>query len=139
MQGNPTVTLTAATLDEVQSAANTLLERFPEGGHFAVYGEMGAGKTTFIQGICSALALPFAGSPTFSLVNEYTLPDGRKLYHFDLYRLNTVEELLAIGFEEYLDTGAFVFVEWPQIAVAYTAHMHKLTITDESGVRKIQF
>ncbi len=139
MQGKPIQTLTAATLDEMQAAANTLLEIFPEGGHFAVYGEMGAGKTTFIQCICKALNLPFAGSPTFSLVNEYTLDDGRKLYHFDLYRLNSEQELNAIGFEEYLDTGSYLFVEWPQIAAVYTEAMYRLTITDDGGVRRIRF
>jgi tRNA threonylcarbamoyladenosine biosynthesis protein TsaE len=139
MQGKPILTLTAAALDEMQSAANTLLEHFPEGGHFAVYGEMGAGKTTFIQFICKALNLAFAGSPTFSLVNEYTLADGRKLYHFDLYRMNSVDELSGIGFQEYLDTGAYVFVEWPQIAADYTEAMNRLTITDDRGVRQIRF
>jgi tRNA threonylcarbamoyladenosine biosynthesis protein TsaE len=139
MQGKPMQTITAVTLDEMQAAANALLEHFPEGGHFAVYGEMGAGKTTFIQGICKALKLSFAGSPTFSLVNEYTLDDGRKLYHFDLYRLNSEQELSAIGFEEYLDTGAYVFIEWPQIAADYIDAMNRLTITDDGGVRRIQF
>ncbi len=139
MEGKPNHTLSAATLDEMQSAANTLLEHFPAGGHFAVYGEMGAGKTTFIQCICIALRLQFAGSPTFSLVNEYTLADGRKLYHFDLYRLNSEQELSAIGFEEYLDSGAYVFIEWPQIASVYSEAMNTLTITDDGGVRQIRF
>jgi tRNA threonylcarbamoyladenosine biosynthesis protein TsaE len=139
MQGKPIHTLTASTLDEMQAAANALLEGFPEGGHFAVYGEMGAGKTTFIHCVCKALKLPFAGSPTFSLVNEYALDDGRKLYHFDLYRLNSEQELNAIGFEEYLDTGAYVFIEWPQIAAHYTDAMNRLTITDDGGVRRIQY
>jgi tRNA threonylcarbamoyladenosine biosynthesis protein TsaE len=130
---------TAATLEEMEAAAQALLAHFPDGGHFAVYGEMGAGKTTFIHDVCKALNLPFAGSPTFSLVNEYTLADGRKLYHFDLYRLNSIDELSAIGFEEYLETGSYVFIEWPQIASAYTEGMNILSIRDENGVRKIEF
>ena len=130
---------TAATLEEMQAAANALLAHFPDGGHFAVYGEMGAGKTTFIHGVCKALNLPFAGSPTFSLVNEYTLADGRKLYHFDLYRLNYAEELTTIGFEEYLETGSYVFIEWPQIAATFTEQMNRLTIRDDNGVREIEF
>jgi len=123
----------------MQAAANAFLEVFPKGGHFALYGEMGAGKTTFIQCICNSLRLQFAGSPTFSLVNEYTLADGRKLYHFDLYRLNSEQELSAIGFEEYLDSGSYVFIEWPQIAADYTEAMSALTITDDGGVRQIRF
>ena len=139
MEGKPNHTLTAATLDEMQAAANTLLEIYPEGGHFAVHGEMGSGKTTFIHCICKALGLQFAGSPTFSLVNEYMLADGRRLYHFDLYRLNSEQELSAIGFEEYLDSGSYVFIEWPQIAAVHTEAMNRLTITDDGGVRQIRF
>jgi tRNA A37 threonylcarbamoyladenosine biosynthesis protein TsaE len=67
------------------------------------------------------------------------LADERKLYHFDLYRLNSEQELSAIGFEEYLDTGAYVFIEWPQIAAVYTEAMNRLTITDDGGVRQIRF
>jgi tRNA threonylcarbamoyladenosine biosynthesis protein TsaE len=126
-------------LEEMQVVANTFLEHFPKGGQFAVYGEMGAGKTTFIQGICRALNLHFAGSPTFSLVNEYTLADGRKLFHFDLYRISRAEELMDIGFEEYLEIGAFVFIEWPQIASHYTGGMNTITIRDDGGVREIVF
>ena len=116
MEGKPNHTLTAATLDEMQAAANTLLELFPEGGHFAVYGEMGAGKTTFIQCVCKALRLQFAGSPTFSLVNEYTLADERMLYHFDLYRLEKESEALDFGIEDYLCSGHYCFIEWPEKA-----------------------
>jgi tRNA threonylcarbamoyladenosine biosynthesis protein TsaE len=72
-------------------------------------------------------------------VNEYTLSDGKKLYHFDLYRLNSVEELRAIGFEEYLDAGHYIFIEWPQIAAGYTNEMKRLTITDNLGIRSIEF
>ena len=139
MQDNTIHTLTASSLEEMQLVANALLEHFPEGGHFAVYGEMGAGKTTLIQCICKSMGLPFAGSPTFSLVNEYRLDDGRKLYHFDLYRLNSIEELNSIGFQEYLDTGDYIFIEWPQIATEYTPEMSRLTITDNAGVRTIEF
>jgi len=132
-------TRTASTPAEMQEVANALLEHFPEGGHFAVYGEMGAGKTTFIQCICKACDLPFSGSPTFSLVNEYTLKDGRKLYHFDLYRLNSPDELSAIGFEEYLEAGDYVFIEWPQIAGYHNDAMQRITITDEGGTRKVEW
>lgn len=139
METRPKHTLNAASLNEMQVAAQRLLEHFPEGGHFAVYGEMGAGKTTFIQCICKALNLSFEGSPTFSLVNEYTLANGQKLFHFDLYRVNSIAELRGIGFDEYLDSGHYIFVEWPQIAGVYTDGMKTLTITDVQGVRKIEF
>jgi tRNA threonylcarbamoyladenosine biosynthesis protein TsaE len=128
----------ASNLAEMQQAANTFLKLFPNGGHFAVYGEMGAGKTTFIHCVCKALNLPFAGSPTFSLVNEYVLPNGHKMYHFDLYRLNSAEELRTIGFEEYIESGYYIFIEWPQIASAFTKKMHGLTITDNHELRTIE-
>jgi tRNA threonylcarbamoyladenosine biosynthesis protein TsaE len=139
MSQEPANTIVASNLEEMQTAAETFLSAFPQGAHVAVYGEMGAGKTTFIQCICHAFGLQFAGSPTFSLVNEYTLSDGKKLYHFDLYRLNSAEELRAIGFEEYLDAGHYIFIEWPQIAAGYTNEMKRLTITDNLGIRSIEF
>ena len=139
MQDNTIHTIIANSLEEMQTAANSFLANYPKGGHFAVYGEMGAGKTTLIQCICKSMGLPFAGSPTFSLVNEYRLDDGRKLYHFDLYRLNSIEELNSIGFQEYLDSGDYVFIEWPQIAAEYITEMRGLTITDNAGVRTIEF
>jgi tRNA threonylcarbamoyladenosine biosynthesis protein TsaE len=132
-------TLFASNLEEMQTAAKAFLSAFPQGVHVAVYGEMGAGKTTFIQCICNELGLSFAGSPTFSLVNEYTLPGGKKLFHFDLYRLNSKAELNAIGFEEYLDSGHYLFIEWPQLAADYTNEMKRLTITDNLGIRSIFF
>lgn len=79
-------------------------------------GELGAGKTTFVKTI--ARALGYAGdvtSPTFSLVQEYPTPHGM-LYHFDLYRAQSVEEVLDLGFEEYLDAGYLAVVEWPAVA-----------------------
>ena len=139
MQNESAHTLFASNLEEMQTAAKAFLSAFPQGAHVAVYGEMGAGKTTFIQCICNELGLSFAGSPTFSLVNEYTLTDGKKMYHFDLYRLNSTAELSAIGFEEYLDSGYYIFIEWPQIAAEYENDLHRLTITDNLGIRTIIF
>ena len=79
-------------------------------------GELGAGKTTFVKAIAAGLG--YAGdvtSPTFSLVQEYPTPHG-PIYHFDLYRVERIEEVLDLGFEEYLDSGYLVIVEWPAVA-----------------------
>lgn len=133
------ITRTAQNVDEMNALAVEFLSRFPDGGHFALFGEMGVGKTTFIQGICQTLGLHFAGSPTFSLVNEYELNDGRKLFHFDLYRLNSPEELSAIGFEEYLDSGAFIFVEWPQLGGSLTTELHRIDLSDDMGTRTLRY
>lgn len=78
-------------------------------------GEMGAGKTTFIQAICKELGVESAvQSPTFSIVNEYLTSDNQTIYHFDCYRLKSVNEALDIGIEEYLYSGNYCFIEWAE-------------------------
>ncbi|GGX02393.1 tRNA (adenosine(37)-N6)-threonylcarbamoyltransferase complex ATPase subunit type 1 TsaE [Aquimarina muelleri] len=75
--------------------------------------EMGVGKTTLIKEICKHLGVKNTiSSPTYSLVNEYECKGGI-IYHFDFYRLQEEEEAYHIGFEEYLDSGAWIFIEWP--------------------------
>jgi len=86
---------------------------------FAFHGQMGAGKTTFINYLCQAKAVKDTiGSPTFSLVNEYQTGDGyaQTIYHIDLYRLQDEAEAIGAGMEEYLYSGAICFVEWPEKA-----------------------
>ena len=76
-------------------------------------GEMGAGKTTFMTHLCQAMGVEDAvSSPTFSIVNEYQLPNGDNLYHFDCYRLKDEYEAIDIGFEDYLYSGNYCFIEW---------------------------
>ncbi len=75
---------------------------------------MGVGKTTLIKEICKQLGVQdVISSPTYSLVNEYRSEQGT-VYHFDFYRIKDEEEAYHIGFEEYLDSGAWVFIEWPE-------------------------
>lgn len=82
---------------------------------FLFYGDMGAGKTTLIQHICEHMGtLSPVSSPTFSIVNEYTLSSGHKIYHFDFYRIKDEIEALDIGLEEYLSSGQYCFIEWPE-------------------------
>lgn len=83
----------------------------------AFYGHMGVGKTTFIQQFCRALGVQeTVSSPTYSLVNEYPLEsENGVIYHLDLYRLKDIGEAYDIGIEEYLDSGAYCLIEWPQI------------------------
>lgn len=81
----------------------------------AFYGELGSGKTQFIKGICSALGVKeVVNSPTFIIVNEYSYDTGKKIFHFDLYRMRTTGEVLDIGFEDYLNKG-LVLIEWPEL------------------------
>jgi len=84
---------------------------------WAFYGEMGVGKTTLIAELAKQLgSSALASSPTFAIVNEYPLPNDEKIYHFDFYRLSNLLELIEIGFEDYLTSGHYCFMEWPEIA-----------------------
>ena len=101
-------------LDEVASA---IISQFPNSRIFTLSGPMGAGKTTFIQGVCKVLQVKYVvNSPTFSIVNEYLTSEGKSVFHFDLYRLRKQEELLDIGYEDYFYSGNYCFVEWPEMA-----------------------
>ena len=84
---------------------------------YAFHGEMGAGKTTFIRALVEQLGVDTeeANSPSFSIINEYRSDTTAELiYHFDLYRLESVDEALEIGVEDYFDSGALCLLEWPE-------------------------
>lgn len=106
-----------SSLGDIDKAASEFIELNKEHKLFAFYGEMGAGKTTFINAVCKQLGVTedIITSPTFSLVNEYMTDKGEIIFHFDLYRINKIEELYDIGFEEYLDDFDYCFIEWPEI------------------------
>jgi len=102
-------------LSQLKEIAAKLLQNFPAGRIFAFYGSMGAGKTTFIKVICRQLFVrDIVNSPTFAIVNEYLRESGGSVYHFDLYRLKSWQELLDIGYEDYFYSGNFCLIEWPE-------------------------
>jgi tRNA threonylcarbamoyladenosine biosynthesis protein TsaE len=104
---------------------------------FAFYGLMGSGKTTFIKAICQQLgALDVVTSPTFALVNEYHTITGEILYHFDLYRINTIEELYDLGYEEYFYGDSYIFIEWPEKAELLLPDSIVKVVIEESGITK---
>ncbi len=104
------------SLEELPAAASKFIDAFNGKKIFLFDAQMGAGKTTFIKELCHALGvMDNMSSPTYSIVNEYNYPEG-KIYHFDLYRLKSKEELLDIGFETYLDSKSYCFIEWPDLA-----------------------
>ena len=105
---------TAYALSELKPIAQQIIAQWKH-PILLLEAPMGAGKTTLIKALCSELGvLQAVSSPTFSLVNSYQDSEGKTLYHFDLYRLNSLEEAMDIGIEEYLDSGARCMIEWPE-------------------------
>lgn len=103
------------TLTDLNPAARQLLSEAGNQRVWLFFGEMGAGKTTFIKAICQTLGvISVVQSPTFGLVNEYTTQTNEPVYHFDCYRLRNEAEAVDIGMEEYFDSGAYCFIEWPE-------------------------
>lgn len=102
------------SLEEIDGAAQKLLDSNIK-NIILFHGSMGAGKTTFIKALAKRLGVKdMASSPTFSLVNEYETEDGKTLYHFDLYRLNSEEEAYDMGIDEYFYSGNLCLIEWPE-------------------------
>ena len=108
-------------LDSIREAARLFIAEIGIRTVFAFYGKMGAGKTTFIKAICEELGVDdVITSPTFAIVNEYTLtsqpePIPATVYHFDFYRIKKLEEVYDMGYEDYFYSGALCFIEWPEL------------------------
>ena len=108
----------SVTTDVIHEVAHDIISAISESNIILFYGEMGTGKTTLIKEICKQLGVAGSmSSPTFSVVNEYKTSDNKIIYHFDLYRVKNIEECLDIGMEEYLYSGNYCFIEWPEIAL----------------------
>ena len=106
-----------STIESLPEVSRQLLDAFPDSRVFALYGRMGAGKTTLIRELCRTLGVTGeVQSPTFSIINEYKTLSDDSVFHFDLYRINKIEELFDIGYEEYMYSGSYCFMEWPELA-----------------------
>ncbi len=128
-------------LEDIQTVAQDFLALFDRPVTLAFYGNMGVGKTTFIKAVCKQLGvIDTVNSPTFAIINEYATEGVDKIYHFDLYRLEKEQELLDIGFEDYLYSNSWNFIEWPEIAEPFLTDNHiKVEITEtETGVRELK-
>ena len=105
-----------SNLSALGDSVKLLLKTFPEDRVFAFYGAMGAGKTTFIKALCHELgSADYVTSPTFALINEYTTSNGSVIYHFDFYRIKKIEEAFDLGYEDYIYSGNYCFIEWPEM------------------------
>ncbi|MFA6652370.1 MAG: tRNA (adenosine(37)-N6)-threonylcarbamoyltransferase complex ATPase subunit type 1 TsaE [Bacteroidales bacterium] len=105
------------SLENIEEAAGALLQHTGPTGVIAFYGQMGAGKTTFIKALCRVLGTgDQVNSPTFTLVNEYLSSEEIPIYHFDFYRIKNLQEAVDIGCEEYFETpGTLSLIEWPEL------------------------
>lgn len=102
-------------ISDLSPAAERLIKENEGRKIFLFYGEMGAGKTTFIKEICKKLDVSDSiSSPTYSLVNEYDTNKGIKIYHFDFYRIKNESEAFDLGYEEYFYSGNYCLIEWPE-------------------------
>ena len=104
------------SLDTIHEAAKEFIKGMGDGKVFAFYGKMGAGKTTFIKALCEVLGVKdVITSPTFAIINEYTDGNNNPIYHFDFYRIKTLEEVYDMGYEDYFYSGNLCLLEWPEL------------------------
>lgn len=106
-------------LEDINYIAESLLPLISQFPIVTILGEMGAGKTTLISNICRALGvIEEISSPTFSIIQEYSSNKSKPIFHLDLYRIEKLNELLATGIEENIESGNYecIFIEWPQLA-----------------------
>ena len=129
------------SLSEINHVAEKFLEAHPADRLFAFYGKMGSGKTTFIKALCDKLqVVDYVTSPTFALINVYATEQSNEIYHFDFYRIKSLNELYDLGYEEYFFSDQYCFVEWPElIEPLLPPQTVKITITEtERGSRIIE-
>ena len=133
-------TITLRKPEEAEDVARRILQSHDTAHVFALHGDLGAGKTTLIKAFCKVLGVTDrTSSPSFAIVNEYRTGEGDPLYHFDLYRLKAAEELDGIGFDEYLDSGSYCFIEWPELAADHLSAevLHVRIEAALNGVRTV--
>ena len=132
-------TIEVPNIEALPEAARQFAAEMGDNTVLAFYGDMGAGKTTFINALCEVLGVDTAetASPTFALINEYRSDTTAELiYHFDFYRIESLEEALELGIEDYFDSGAVCLIEWPErVAAALPSDTVsvKITVNDDDS------
>ncbi len=107
--------ITTKSAEETINTGVEIAKHLGDKSIVALYGDLGSGKTQLVKGICKGLGVEdTVNSPTFIIVNEYSSPAFPKIYHFDLYRLKSQDEILQMGFDEYISNGNIVLIEWPE-------------------------
>jgi len=103
------------SLFDLSKVASDILDFFKNDRVFCFYGEMGIGKTTLIKRFCNTLGVEeITSSPSFSIVNEYFSNNNLLIYHFDFYRIKSISEVYDIGYEDYIYSGNYCFIEWAE-------------------------
>ncbi len=130
------------TLKDIQTVARECWKLANGKKVIAFYGQMGAGKTTFIHALCNEKQVTdIVGSPTFSIINEYE-SQGATIFHIDLYRLKDLEEVVQAGVEDCLYSGNICLVEWPERAVSIfpddTVHIYLEVVNEETRLLRIE-
>jgi len=101
--------------EETQKFGSDFALKLKKGDVVALYGDLGSGKTQIVKGICSQFGIKqVVNSPTFIIVNEYSSEKFPKIYHFDLYRMKSYDEVIGMGFDDYMINGDFILIEWPE-------------------------
>jgi tRNA threonylcarbamoyladenosine biosynthesis protein TsaE len=133
------VTLYARVEVDLNNVAKEILEAFPDDRVFALEGDLGAGKTALIKAFCQQLGGDQTVlSPTFALVNEYSDNQDNPIYHFDFYRIKKLEEVMDIGYEEYLYSGYYCFLEWADMIKELLPEEHVyITIVKQEGEDRV--
>lgn len=134
-----TTTITFSSVEELPAVARQLLETYPEERFYAFFGKMGAGKTTLIKELCAQLGVEDnVCSPTFAIINEYSTGEGEPVYHFDFYRLKSLDEAYDLGYEEYFYSGCYCFSEWTEkIEPLLPEHYLRVAIDEVDAVRTL--
>jgi tRNA threonylcarbamoyladenosine biosynthesis protein TsaE len=133
------MTLYARVEVDLNNVAKEILEAFPDDRVFALEGDLGAGKTALIKAFCQQLGGDQTVlSPTFALVNEYSDNQDNPIYHFDFYRIKKLEEVMDIGYEEYLYSGYYCFLEWADMIKELLPEEHVyITIVKQEGEDRV--
>ncbi len=139
----PPVEVVCSSPAQTQSVAAAVAPLLEPGDVVLLDGDLGAGKTTFTQGLARAMGVTEAvTSPTFTLVRSYRAGGGLELLHVDVYRLDLLSEVVDLGLPEYLDDGAVAVIEWGARAAAALAPDHlqiRIDMTDSDADRRLTF
>lgn len=134
------VSFISNNIDDMDIIAGKILSLSGSSKLYAIYGNMGAGKTTLIKTLCKHLGVDeLVNSPTFTIINEYNRANNEKVFHLDCYRIKDIKELYEIGIEEYFNSDSYCFIEWPNILEhLLPSETNIINITEDINLRHIE-